>query len=565
MGQQDLKIHELVSKIERGEIRIPEMQREYVWRKTRVRDLLDSLYRGYPSGTILTWETDEPVETRDTPIDQTQGTERFQLLLDGQQRLVSMSAVLRGEPVVVKDVPRPIDILFNLEHPDDLDVVTEVHEQGGVDDADEAEMSDATDDEKERLFDRMAFMVDNKIISRMPHWVSVTEVFKDSSDGKFLEKAGVTSLSDPRYERYSQRIKRLRDIKNYEYRVHVLDGTKTYEEVTEIFVRVNSLGAKLRSSDLALAQITAKWRKSLSVFQEYEQRCKDLGFDFDVGILIRNMVAFVSGQSGFKVVGGLSREKLEDGWEKARTGMDFALDFLRGNLKIGNSALLTSPFLAISIGCYAHGKDYRLSAAETERLRHWALLANAKGRYTRGSAETVLDQELSAIKRGQDIDRLLQLLESQTGRLVVDPGDLENKNVRSAYFKTMFLAFREDNARDWRNGLEISTRRSDTRHSLQTHHIFPKKLMKGRVPPMKVNDISNLAFISGPTNRRIGSKPPSDYFPEVVREQGEGVLEAQAIPTDPGLWRVEAYDEFLRERRRLVAERLNRFLRDPGG
>lgn len=54
MGQQDLHIHELVAKIKHGDIRLPEMQRQYVWRKTRVRDLLDSLYRGYPSGTILT-------------------------------------------------------------------------------------------------------------------------------------------------------------------------------------------------------------------------------------------------------------------------------------------------------------------------------------------------------------------------------------------------------------------------------------------------------------------------------------------------------------------------------
>ena len=71
MGQQDLKIHELVAKIERGDLRLPEMQRQYVWQQTRVRDLLDSLYRGYPSGTILTWETDEGVATRDFAVEKT--------------------------------------------------------------------------------------------------------------------------------------------------------------------------------------------------------------------------------------------------------------------------------------------------------------------------------------------------------------------------------------------------------------------------------------------------------------------------------------------------------------
>ena len=86
MGQQDLEVHELVSKINRGQIRLPEMQRKYVWTKTRVRDLLDSLYRGYPSGTILIWETDEEVATRDFAVDQAEVQGVFQLLLDGQQR-----------------------------------------------------------------------------------------------------------------------------------------------------------------------------------------------------------------------------------------------------------------------------------------------------------------------------------------------------------------------------------------------------------------------------------------------------------------------------------------------
>ena len=128
MGQQDLKIHELVAKIERGEIRLPEMQRQYVWRQTRVRDLLDSLYRGYPSGTILTWETDESVATRDFAVEQERAGKSFQLLLDGQQRLTSLSAIIRGEPVQVRGRVRPVDILFNLEHPDTLDFITEVNE-----------------------------------------------------------------------------------------------------------------------------------------------------------------------------------------------------------------------------------------------------------------------------------------------------------------------------------------------------------------------------------------------------------------------------------------------------
>jgi uncharacterized protein with ParB-like and HNH nuclease domain len=125
MAKAEATVEELVSKIERGELRLPEMQRRYVWRSTRVRDLLDSLYRGYPSGAILIWETDEPVPEQDFAVGQQANPyAKAQLLLDGQQRLTSLSAVIRGEPVQVNGRVRPIELLFNLEHPDQLRVIT---------------------------------------------------------------------------------------------------------------------------------------------------------------------------------------------------------------------------------------------------------------------------------------------------------------------------------------------------------------------------------------------------------------------------------------------------------
>jgi Protein of unknown function DUF262 len=117
MAKAEASVEELVGMIERGELRLPEMQRRYVWRSTRVRDLLDSLYRGYPSGAILLWESNETVPLQDFSV--TQQANPYQstrLLLDGQQRLTSLSAVIRGEPVSVRGRRRPIEILFNLDH-----------------------------------------------------------------------------------------------------------------------------------------------------------------------------------------------------------------------------------------------------------------------------------------------------------------------------------------------------------------------------------------------------------------------------------------------------------------
>ncbi len=562
MGQQDLEIHELVAKIERGEIRLPEMQRQYVWKAPRVRDLLDSLYRGYPSGTILTWETDESIATREFSVEQSDnGGHRYQLLLDGQQRLTSLSAILRGEPINVRGRKRPIDVLFNLEHPDTLEIVSEVDEDSDDTDVDSTddEFADATEDELLKRFDKMAFVVATNKLAALPHWVSVIEVFRENSDAPFLKQAGITSMDDPRYDKYTQRLKRLRDIKKYNYRVHILERDKSYEEVTEIFVRVNSLGTKLRSSDLALAQITATWRNSLKTFQMFENECRKQGFDFELALHLKNMIAFATGQSRFKTVASLTQDALETAWMDAKSGMDFALNFLRSNVGIDNSALLSSPFIMITLAYYGHTKGYELTPTEEQQLRYWVLMANAKARYSRGSSETFLDQDIAAIRKGGNVQALIQSLRTQVGRLEILPEDLENRNSRSAYFKTMFLAFRKDGACDWRDQLIISLKHTNTKHRLEFHHIFPQDLLKGLEKNL-INDICNMAFLGGRTNKKISNKPPEEYLPQIIDKNGEAALTRQQIPTNPELWPIDQYKRFLAERRRLVANRLNEFL-----
>ena len=178
-----------------------------MWRSTRVRDLLDSLYRGYPSGAILLWETDETVPLQDFAVSQnTNPYQSTRLLLDGQQRLTSLSAVIRGEPVSVRGRRRPIDLLFNLEHSDQLAVVTEVEENGDdEDDADDdseliGDETDSTEDELLKRFNKMTFVVATRKLEQLPHWVKVSEVFKTDNDAPFLKRAGISGFDDPRYE-----------------------------------------------------------------------------------------------------------------------------------------------------------------------------------------------------------------------------------------------------------------------------------------------------------------------------------------------------------------------------
>lgn len=564
MAKAEASVEELVGMIERGELRLPEMQRRYVWKSTRVRDLLDSLYRGYPSGAILLWETDETVPLQAFAVSQNANPyQSTRLLLDGQQRLTSLSAVIRGESVSVRGRQRPIDLLFNLEHPDELAVVTEVDEDGAEDDDLIDDETDSSDDELQRRFDKMTFVVSTRKLEQLPQWVKVSEVFKSDSDKHFLKRSGVSDLDDPRAEKYSQRLARLRGIRKYIYRMDVLERRLTYNEVTEIFVRVNSLGAKLRSSDLALAQITAKWRNSLKVFQDFQQQCAKIGFDLDLGLLLRNLIVFATGQSRFLTVGSLKVDKLQTAWKESCEGMMFALNFVKSNAGIDSPALLSSPFLLLTLGFLGHKRDYQIDPQESHQLRYWALVANAKGRYSRGSSETILDQDLATLRQGGAAE-LIDRLRLQMGRLDIAPEELEGRNQRSALFKTMFLAFRNAGAKDWRSNLAIALDHSGVQHKLQFHHIFPKAVLtKNGHTSREADDIANLSFIGGKTNRTISDKPPSEYLPPLITKAGQGAFDAQSIPTESALLLVQNYKEFLTRRRESVADRLNAFLGSP--
>ena len=443
MQQQNIPIGTLVDMYKRGEMRLPEIQRHYVWRATRVRDLLDSLYRGYPSGSILMWETDEPIPTRDFAIaqDSTAFAGR-KLLLDGQQRLTSLTAVLNGEPVSVRGRKKPIDILFNLEHPegppsDGTDVEGDEDSPVTPDDeiADESDESEDGEQGIQEKLSRRTFVVASRNLLSQPQWVSVSEVFRTANDAELLERAGIESFKDPRFQKYSDRLKKLRAIKQYPYVVHVLERAMSYEEVTEIFVRVNSLGAKLRSSDLALAQMTSRWPNLLKQLEAFQEECEQSWFTIDLGQLVRAIVVFATKQCLFRSVASTSVDKLKDGWEQAKEGLRFAINFLRTNAGIEDESLLSSPMFIHALAAVSRVKDNKLTGDEQRALLHWLLAANARGRYSRGSTETLLNEDLAIIFRGSGVAGLMDPVKRQFGRLHVEPGDLAGRGVNSPCFR----------------------------------------------------------------------------------------------------------------------------------
>lgn len=559
MPKTDISVRELLGKVEHGELLLPEMQRRYVWPATRVRDLLDSLYRSYPSGTILVWETDEDIETKELAVKASKRPTMSQrlLLLDGQQRITSLAAILGGHPVHVRRRQRPIEILFNLEHPEGPPIeVLEVDESGAVDAEEDEEQ---TFDLQEELRHR-AFVVASRALQSNPLWVPVSSVF-EKKDSEILRRIGITS-NDPRWDKYSDRLQRLRKIQDYPYVMQVLEKKLSYEEVTEIFVRVNSLGIKLRGSDLALAQISSRWKGFMRLCERFASGFdQDEAYVLDSGLLVRMLVVFATQQSRFKTVSRISREALKQAWDDAQTGVEFALNFVRSNAHIDDLNLLSSPFLLIPIAVYAHLRQGRISRDAERALLKWFFWAHMRGHYS-GSAETVLDGDLALLFRTENLDNLLKQLQQHVKQFELFYSDVERRGIRNPLFSMLYLVLRHNGAKDWFSGISLSSKHVGKAHKLQFHHIFPKSLLKeARYEKSEINEIANMAFIGGKTNRHILNTPPSKYIPqEVIPKRGKEVLTDQLVPLDPTLLEIKNYQQFLAYRRKMIVTTINAFM-----
>jgi hypothetical protein len=562
MPKQDITVRQLVDKVLTGELTLPEMQRRYVWTAIKVRDLLDSLYRSYPSGTILVWETDQIMNDSKLHIGGV-STSQFNsklLLLDGQQRLTSLTAILSGNPVAVRNKRKPIDIYFNLEHPDNM---WEDEISTDIDDDDEEEDDEEDDDAYEIMGElrKRTFVVASKSLKNDPSWISVTDIFK-KSDSQLLKPVGINS-ENPLWDKYSERIKTVRKIEDYSYVMQILDKKMSYEEVTEIFVRVNSLGVKLRGSDLATAQITSRWRGFMKETEEFAKEFENNeDYLHETGILIKTLVVFATNQSRYKTVGRILLENFKSAWEKTKKGLRFAINYLKSNVGIDNLNLLSSPFLIIPIAFLSVEKGEKLSESEDQKLLLWFYVAHMKGHYSYGSSESFLDADISIINKSGSIEKLLDVLKLHVKEFYVSTDELKGKSRRSPFFSMLFFLAKQRGVKDWFTGIRISEKLIGRSHALQFHHIFPKALLRDLdIDRKNTNDISNLAFINGKTNRSISNKKPENYLDDVIKKRGRESLTSQNIPLNESEWKLSNYIHFLENRRELLAEEINKCIR----
>ena len=416
MDKRDISIEALIDKVKNQEIILPEIQRRYVWTSTKVRDLLDSLYRGYPTGTILVWENQKNKRQHSRAFDVDVGDSPSAIstdlmLLDGQQRLTSLTALMTGKPVKVKKTGKlkPIEIMFNLEHPDKFSRAEEAKDTDEDEENEEfLDQEDETIDEDKINLKKLTFVVYSRSLENKKEWVKVTDIFKKSGS-QILREIGLHS-DDKNWDRYINRIEKVKNIKKYPYVMNVLNEDRSYDEVTEIFVRVNSAGAKLRSSDLALSQITSKWEGSLKLFEAFINEKKEENFDVDMTSVVRSLVVYATDQCKFKPVGILSLKDIKEAWEKTKHGLSYALNFLKNNTEIEELGLLSSPFIIIPVSYFSSLKKENLNKQEEKDLVRWIYLSNAFSNYS-SSSEATLNSELKILREKGNIKELISLIE----------------------------------------------------------------------------------------------------------------------------------------------------------
>lgn len=519
-----LKIEDIISELSRGAIRIPEIQREYVWKRSQIARLLDSVYQGYPVGSILLWDTIEPIVLRDmaTQIGATVRSDFIpKIILDGQQRITSLARVFDNKS------SKDERILFN--------VVDEVFEPY------------------------------SPRASADPRWIDVTDLLTGTlSEIDVLDHLIEKGIIDPADRNTRKEIlshlTRLTAIRQFQFPVEIV-REQDLEVITEIFIRVNSGGTRLREAELALARLAWKLPGSIvGPFEEMENECQERGFDIDTRFLMRSLVALGTGQARFRDLKGFWERpavEIEKTWQKTARGVRLTLDFVEGNVGIPGSDFLASQFSLIPLVTIFAKRDH-LSVSEEKTLRRWLLRANAFSHYV-GASESKLSQDLNALgANAENVPALYEQLERDLrGAPSVRPVDLKRAGMGNPLFPLAYLAVIKNNATDWFRGIRIRRDSFAEDQKIELHHIFPKKLLNAREVDRYIRDeIANIAFLSQKANRSILASPPEKYLSDIA-EQAPERLQAQFVPMNPALWQLDRFEDFLEERREMLANAMN--------
>lgn len=570
----DYTIGKLMDDIEIGDIALPDIQRPFVWYKkiSKVRDLLDSIYRGYPIGYLLFWENANRSDYKNIGFDEKKRRIPRFLIIDGQQRLTALFAVMKNQEVLTPDYERksikiafrPIDALFK------------------VGDA-------ATDRDPEYIPDLSALWS-----GEGGFWITSNFI------SQLKEKREITNEEE---RTISSNIQSLININKYPLTALEIAPDLEVEVVSDIFVRINSQGVSLTQADFILTLLSVYWEEGR---KEIEQFCidsrkipeKDTRFSSfnylikpDPDDMLRVLVGLTFHRAKMKDVYSIIRGRDMETGEFSEEFRTQQFDKLKLNLPTILDNTNWQSFLKILIGggykdeelissksavlysyiLYLIGKqNFNTNNHELQRIiGRWFVMSSLTGRYS-SSPETAFEKDLNRIKEFNP-DGFISGLEKIIGENLTNDfwditlvGQMETSSARSPEANAFYAAlnklgspvlFSRKLVGDlYDPSLKIKKKR------LEKHHIFPRNYLISKYgfdknkDKAKINQIANLTFLEFEDNIAISDDKPSEYFAMVQKRFDEAemkeMLSQHAIPEN--FDRLE-YDHFLQERRKLMA------------
>jgi hypothetical protein len=519
-----MKISTVLDHIDSGHMALPEFQRGYVWNRDQVRGLFDSLYRRHPVGGLLVWATESM--TADHRGDGPLAAGVVKLLLDGQQRMTSLYGVVRGHAPKFFDgnAQAFTGLRFHLE--------TET----------------------------FAFYQPLKMHSD-PLWIDVTELMKKGTVGmgEFFTRLTTVPELTAKVGVYVGRLSSLLGIMEVNLHIEEVTGPdKTLDVVVDIFNRVNSGGTKLSKGDLALAKICADWPEARDTMKLKLKEWAKADFHFNLDWLLRSVNTALTGEAKFQFLHEKTAEEIQDGLKRATKHVDTSLNLISGRLGLDHDQVFFGRFGVPVMVRYLDRRSGPMDVKERDKLLFWFVQAGMWGRFS-GSTESFIDQDLAALE-GEDggLDKLLEQLRLWHGGLRAEPGHFTGWSLGARFYPVLYLLTRMGESRDWGNGLPLKSSLLGKMSRLEVHHIFPKaQLYKRNYKRPEVNALANFCFLTKDTNLNITDRLPEEYFSKIEAAH-PGALASQWIPTDPELWKIENFREFLEARKALLAAELNR-------
>lgn len=567
----DYDLGGLLHYIDIGDIGLPDIQRPFVWSNTKVRDLFDSMYRGFPVGYLLFWENAQVAGVRQIGTADKQHAVPARLIVDGQQRLTSLYAVFRGRTVLDDDYrQRRIEIAFR---PND----------GRFDVADATKRRDP-----EWIADISTLWAEAK---------SSYQLVKGFLDA-LREKAAVTEEDE---NRISHNLDRLFDLQKYPFTALEIAASVDEEQVADIFVRINSQGVKLNQADFILTLLSVFWDEGRHALERF---CRDSRqptapgskaspFNHlihpDPDQLLRVTVAYGFNRGRLQAVYHVLRGKdLETNefvaerrvaqFEVLQAAQARVLDLNRWHQFL--SAIIGAGFrtaevvssqnaLLYAYAVYLVGRE-RCKVPEhvlQKLIGRWFFFTSLTGRYT-SSPESVMDGDLNRLRGIADPDAFAARLEeimatALTGDfwIITLPAALENSSARNPEIFAYVAAQNRLGAPvlfSHKTVAELMDPALKTsRKALERHHLFPRGYLKAQgVSDLRmINQQANYALLEWPDNMAISDAAPAEYVPELRARIGsetrwQQMHEMHALPAG---WETMPYEDFLAERRKLMA------------